>query len=295
MTNRLEEKLRSGDFVVTTELTPPKGIDLTELLAKAELLKPCVDAMNLTESPRARMAIEPKSVARLLIERDIEPIVQVTARDRNRIAVQADLLGAALLGVGNFVFMTGDSPKNGDHPDAKPVFDLTTVELLQAARGLAGGHDLAGNPLKGTPQMFIGATANPGATDQAKEITGVRLKVQSGAQFLQTQAVFDVEVVKRYLASADLGSTGLLAGIIPLKSAKMAAWLNNNVPGIRVPDELIAEMQDAAQAGREEQVGIDIAVRLIRGLKGVSSGVHVMAIGWEAHVPRILREAGVRA
>ena len=143
MTSKLEDKLRSRSFAVTTELTPPKGIDLSELFAKADLLKPCIDAVNLTESPRARMAIEPKSVAHLLIDRGVEPIVQITARDRNRIAVQADLLGAAALGVSNFVFMTGDSPKNGDHPDAKPVFDLTTVELLGAARALAGGHDLA--------------------------------------------------------------------------------------------------------------------------------------------------------
>ncbi|MGH8150072.1 MAG: methylenetetrahydrofolate reductase, partial [Steroidobacteraceae bacterium] len=228
MANRLEEKLRSGDFIVTTELTPPKGIDLSDIYAKAQLLKPHVDAFNLTESPRARMAIEPKAVARLLLDRGVEPIVQITARDRNRIAVQADLLGAAALGIGNFVFMTGDSPKNGDHPEAKPVFDLTTVEMLQAARSLAGGHDLAGNALKGTPRLFTGATANPGAADQAKELQGLRLKVEAGARFLQTQAVFDVGAVKRYLEAAGLGTTALLAGIIPLKSAKMAAWLNAN-------------------------------------------------------------------
>lgn len=293
MTNRLEEKLRSGDFAVTTELTPPKGIDLTDVFAKAELLKPCVDAVNLTESPRARMAIEPKSVGRLLIERGVEPIVQVTARDRNRIAVQADLLGAAALGIGNFVFMTGDSPKNGDHPDAKPVFDLTTVELLAAARGLAAGHDLTGNELKGSPKLFIGATANPGADDLAREADNTRRKIDAGARFLQTQAVFDVSVVERFIAASGLGDVALLAGIIPLKSAKMAGWLNANVPGIRVPDELLKKMQEAAEAGREEQAGIDIAVELIRRLQGVSSGVHVMALGWEAHVPRILRESGV--
>ncbi len=294
MTNRLEEKLRSSQFVVTTELTPPKGIDLADLCAKAELLKPCVDAVNLTESPRARMAIEPKSVARLLIDRGIEPIVQVTARDRNRIAVQADLLGAAALGIGNFVFMTGDSPKNGDHPDAKPVFDLTTVELLGAARGLAEGHDLAGNALKGAPRFFIGATANPGAQDLEKEVDNTRRKIDAGARFLQTQAIFDVAVVERFMAAAGLGDTALLAGVIPLKSAKMAGWLNANVPGIKVPDELMARMQQAAEAGREEHAGIEIAVELVRGLRNVCSGVHVMALGWEAHVPRILAESGVK-
>jgi methylenetetrahydrofolate reductase (NADPH) len=196
--------------------------------------------------------------------------------------------------VSNFVFMTGDSPKNGDHPDAKPVFDLTTVELLGAARALAGGHDLAGNELKGAPRLYVGATANPGATDLGKELESLRAKLEAGARFLQTQAVFDVTVVERYLEQAKLGDVALLAGIIPLKSAKMAAWLNSNVPGIRVPDALLEEMRAAADAGREEQVGLDIAVRLVRGLRGVTSGVHIMALGWEAHIPHILGEAGVR-
>ncbi|HUN26421.1 MAG TPA: methylenetetrahydrofolate reductase [Steroidobacteraceae bacterium] len=294
MTTRLEGKLRSGDFVVTTELTPPKGIDLTETFAKAQLLASCVDAMNITESPRARMAIEPKSVAHLLIDRGVEPIVQVTARDRNRIAIQADLLGACALGVGNFVFMTGDQPKNGDHPDAKPVFDLSTIELLQAARALAGGHDLAGNELKGTPHLYCGATANPGAPDFDGEVANARRKIDAGARFLQTQAVFEVSRIVRYLAAGNLGEVGLLAGIIPLKSAKMAGWLNANVPGVRVPEELLEEMQAAASAGREEEVGLDIAVRLIRGLKGQCAGVHIMALGWEAHIPRMLRDAGIR-
>jgi len=294
MTSSLAEKLRAKRFVVTTELTPPKGIDLGELFAKADLLRPCVDAMNLTESPRARMAIEPKSVAHLLIDRGVEPIVQVTARDRNRIALQADLLGASALGVKNFVFMTGDAPKNGDHPDAKPVFDLTTTEMLSAARGLGAGHDLGGNALKGTPSIFIGATANPGAVDLAAEAENTHRKIEAGAQFLQTQAIFDVAVVERYLEAARLADVALLAGIIPLKSAKMAAWLNANVPGIRVPDALLSEMQSAADAGREEQVGLEIAIRLVRSLKGVSGGVHLMALGWEAHIPHILRESGAR-
>ena len=292
---KFEEKIRSHGFVVTTELTPPKGIDLSDIFAKADLLKPYVDAVNLTESPRARMAIEPKSVAHLLIDRGLEPIVQITARDRNRIAVQADMLGAAALGVGNFVFMTGDSPKNGDHPDAKPVFDLTTLELLSAARALAGGHDLAGNDLKGIPRLHIGATANPGAPDLDTEITNTRRKIDAGAQFLQTQAVYDIAVLELYVKAAELGDVALLPGIIPLKSAKMAAWLNGNVPGIRVPDPILAEMQAAAEAGREEQVGISIAVRLIRELRGLVNGVHIMALGWETHIPEILDQSGVRS
>jgi 5,10-methylenetetrahydrofolate reductase len=165
MMTQLEEKIRSKTFVVTTELTPPKGTDLSELFAKADALKGLVDAVNITESPRARMAVEPKAVGHLLQDRGLEAIVQITARDRNRIAIQADLLGASLLGIGNFLFMTGDNPKHGDHPEAKGVFDLTTIELLGAARGLRSGRDISGNELKGAPQLFLGATANPGAAD----------------------------------------------------------------------------------------------------------------------------------
>ncbi|HUK02520.1 MAG TPA: methylenetetrahydrofolate reductase [Steroidobacteraceae bacterium] len=293
--SRLQEKLRSGEFVVTTELTPPKGINLEDIFAKAALLKPCVDAVNLTDSPRARMAIEPKSVGHLLLDRGVEPIVQITSRDRNRIAVQGDILGAAALGITNFVFMAGDQPKNGDHPDAKAVFDLSTTDLLKAARSLREGHDLAGNELKGAPEIFIGATANPGGKDLDAEVANARGKIDAGAQFLQTQAVFDPPSLKGYLDAAQLGDTKLLAGIIPLKSAKMAAWLNGNVPGIKVPDSLLEEMQAAAAAGREEDVGIEIAVRLIRQLPGLCAGVHIMAIGWEAHIPRILRESGLRS
>ena len=220
--SRFEEKTRSGHFVVTSELTPPKGIDLSDFFAKADALKGSVDAVNITESPRARMAVEPKSVAHLLQDRGIEAIVQVTARDRNRIAIQADLLGGSLLGIGNFLFMTGDDPKNGDQPGAKGVFDLTTLEMLQAARALRGGRDLAGNDLYGAPQMFLGATLNPGTPDFLREVDNTRRKIDSGAQFFQTQAIYDTGSLAQMLDAVKLGNIPLLAGVIPLKSAKMA-------------------------------------------------------------------------
>jgi methylenetetrahydrofolate reductase (NADPH) len=293
MMTKLEEKIRSGTFVVTTELTPPKGIDLTELFAKADALKGYADAINLTESPRARMAVEPKAVARLLIDRGLEPIVQVTARDRNRIAIQADLLGAALLGVGNFLFMTGDNPKNGDHPDAKGVFDVTTLEMLSAARGLRDGRDMTGNELKGAPASFLGATANPCAPDMAFEVENTHRKMSAGAQFFQTQAIYDTEHFARFLSAAKLGDVAVLAGVIPLKSAKMAAWLNGNVPGIRVPQTLIDEMEAAGPDG-EAAKGIEIAARIIREIRKLCAGVHVMAIGWEAKIPEILTASGLK-
>ena len=291
---RFEEKIRSTNFVVTTELTPPKGIDLSEFFAKADALKDFVDAINITESPRARMAVEPKSVGHLLQDRGIEAIVQITARDRNRIAIQADLLGGCLLGIGNFLFMTGDDPKNGDHPEAKGVFDLTTIELLNAARSLRSGRDLSGNVLHGAPQMFIGSTMNPGSQDLAREVENTRRKIDAGSQFFQTQAIYDTDSFARFLDAAKLDSVPLLAGVIPLKSAKMGVWLNENVPGIRVPPVLLEELQRAGPEGEADK-GVDIAARTIRQLRNICGGVHLMAIGWENRIPEILRAAGVSA
>ena len=289
--SRFEEKIRSGHFVVTSELTPPKGIDLSNFFAKADALKGSIDAVNITESPRARMAVEPKSVAHLLQDRGIEAIVQMTARDRNRIAIQADLLGASLLGIGNFLFMTGDDPKNGDQPEAKGVFDLTTLEMLQAARALRGGRDLAGNELHGAPQVFLGATMNPGAPDFMREVQNTHRKIDSGAQFFQTQAIYNTDSLAQMLDAARLDKIPLLAGVIPLKSATMAAWLNANVPGIRVPAETLGELERAGPDG-EAAKGIEIAAQAIRRLRNICAGVHIMAIGWEMKIPEILHAAG---
>jgi methylenetetrahydrofolate reductase (NADPH) len=290
----LEEKLRSTNFVVTTELTPPKGIDLSEFFAKADALKSIVDAINITESPRARMTVEPKSVGHLLQDRGVEAIVQITARDRNRIAIQADLLGGCLLGIGNFVFMTGDDPKNGDHSEAKGVFDLTTIELLRAASSLRGGRDLSGNDLHGAPRMFLGSTMNPGSQDLAREGDNMRRKIDAGSQFFQTQAIYDTDSLARFLDAAKLGNVPILAGVIPLKSVKMGTWLNANVPGVHVPSALLEELERAGPEG-EAAKGIDIAARTICRLRNICRGVHIMAIGWEHRIPEILRAAGVSA
>jgi 5,10-methylenetetrahydrofolate reductase len=289
---QFEQKIRSGNFAVTTELTPPKGIDLAQFFAKADALKGLVDAINITESPRARMAAEPKSVGHLLQDRGIEAIVQITARDRNRIAVQADLLGGCLLGIANFIFMTGDDPKNGDHPETKGVFDLTTVELLNAARSLRSGRDLSGNDLHGAPQMFLGSTINPGSADFARETDNARRKIDAGSQFFQSQAIYDTGLLARFLDAAKLGDVPLLAGVIPLKTAKMGLWLNEKVPGIRVPTPILEEMQRAGPDG-EAAKGVEIAARTVRELRNICNGVHFMAIGWEDRLPEILLTAGI--
>jgi 5,10-methylenetetrahydrofolate reductase len=291
------DKIRAGEFVITSELVPPKGVDLSDLFAKADSLKGQVDAFNLTESPRARMAVAPSAVARLLLDRGIEPIVQITARDRNRIAIQADILGAAVLGVRNFVFMAGDPPANGDHPDAKPVFDLNSNQMLTAGHALAQGRDMAGNSLRGTPPLFLGATANPGAQDLQAEALNTRRKIDAGAHFLQTQAIYDRATLERFREAVKPDGVAILAGIIPLKSAKMGAWLNANVPGIRVPDRVLEEMERVAGTDREVATGIEIAartIREIREIRGLCCGVHLMALGWENHIPAILAASGLR-
>ena len=286
----LADKIRARSFVVTTELTPPKGIDLADLFAKADALKGVVDAINLTESPRARMAVEPKSVGRLLLERGIEPIVQFTGRDRNRIALQSDILGAAVLGLNNVVFMGGDDPKNGDHPEAKPVFDLNTSDMLRAATALNAGKDMSGAPLKGAPHLFPGATVNPGASNLTAEAENTRRKIDAGAQFFQTQAVYDVESLLRFIDASKPDEVALLVGIIPLKSFKMATWLNENVPGIVVPQSCLQEMAAVnGDAEAELRVSIAMAQRIIREVTPHCAGVHLMALGWERYIPEILR------
>jgi methylenetetrahydrofolate reductase (NADPH) len=290
----LAEKIKNGDFVVTAELGPPKGTDLSEVFTKAEFLSRWVDAVNLTESPRALMTIAPIAVARLLLERNVESIVQMTARDRNRIAIQADLLAGAVLGVRNFVFMGGDPPVKGDHPDAKPVFDLTASQMAEAARELTLGRDMSGKALRGVPELFFGATVNPGAVDLQAEVVNTQRKIDAGVRFLQTQAIFEAATLEKFLDVVRPKGVAVLGGIIPLKSAKMAAWLNEKLPGVHVPQSLRRRLELASGPEAELQTGVEIAARTIRDIAGLCNGVHVMALGWEAHIPAILRRGGVR-
>jgi 5,10-methylenetetrahydrofolate reductase len=286
--NSFAQKIREGKFVVTSELTPPKGTDLADLVAKADALKSFVDAVNLTDSPRARMTVEPKSVGHLLLDRGVEPIIQMTARDRNRIAIQSDLLGGAVLGLKNYIFMAGDAPTQGDHQDARGVYDWNATEMLNAAQDLNRGYDAAGCQLKGGVQLFVGATANPGAENLSAEVDNVKRKIDAGAQFLQTQALYDASILEKFLAAVKPHDVAILAGVIPLKSLKMATWLNTNVPGIKVPDALLKEIAAAIDPDQEVAMGIDIAVRIIREVKSLCAGVHIMAMGWEQHIPSMV-------
>ena len=292
---RLKQQIETGQFIVTCELTPPKGTNLEPLFEKADSLKRHIDAFNLTESHAARMAMDPTAVAHLLLDRGVEPIVQMTSRDKNQIAIQACMLGAAALGVGNLVFMGGDPPKNGDHPEAKPVFDLFASQLLDAVNALKSGTDYTGNALNGTPEFCVGAVFNPGSTNPDVEIENLHRKIQAGASFLQTQAVYEVSSFTRFLEKAGQIDVPVLAGVIPIKSVKMAQYMNDRVPGITVPDHLIKQIADQGE-DKEKIVATSqaISAQIARDLSNAASGLHIMAIGWEDKIPAILDMADVR-
>lgn len=290
--SRLSDSLASGRFVITAELNPPKGTDLAALFDKADMLRGVVDAFNLTDSHRSMMNMSPMAAARLLVERGIEPILQVTCRDRNRIALQGDLLGSHALGISNVVCMTGDHPSGGDHPEASPVFDVGAIELLNAIAALTGGKDMAGNDLNGAPDLYAGAVVNPGAEDLDSEIRRMAEKIEAGAAFFQTQAVYDAAVFERFMARAAPYNVPIIAGHILLKSAGMARRFNESLPGVTVPDEIIAGMADAKDRRKRSA---EIAAAIIEELKPMCQGVHMMAIGWESEIPGILIAAGVSA
>lgn len=285
------EKLEQGKFVVTSEIGPPKGTDLTGMLSDAELVRSRVDAINVTDLQSSVMRVGSLAICSILKSRGIEPVFQLTCRDRNRLALQSDLLSASVLGVENVLLLTGDYPTLGDHPEAKPVFDLGSVELIRAAKMLSDGKDMKGNALKGAPKFCIGAVVNPGADPLEPEIIKMEKKIEAGAQFFQTQAVYDIELFKKFLDGIkDVKKVPIIAGIVLLKSAGMARFMNDNVAGVFVPDDLIAEMEAAKDKSAKS---IEIASRLIKELKPLCQGIHIMPIGWDKKVPLVLDAVGL--
>jgi len=287
----LRERLEAGKFVITSEIGPPKGTAIKEALEDAELIKGKVDAINVTDLQSSVMRLGSLAVCRLLKEKGIEPILQITCRDRNRLALQSDLLSASVLGIENVLLLTGDHTTLGDHPEAKPVFDLDSVQLIQVAKTLQEGRDMKGNELKGAPNFFIGAVVNPGADPLEPEVIKMEKKIAAGAQFFQTQAVYDIDLFKKFLENTKHLKAKILAGIVLLKSAGMAKYMNENVSGVHVPDALIKEISDVPKEGRPKK-SIEIAVRLIKELKPLCSGIHLMPLGWDKLVPDILKGSG---
>jgi len=294
MTTRFKEALNSGKFVITSEIGPPKGTNIEKMLHHIELLKDKVDAINVTDHQSSVMRFPSLGGCLAIKEHGGEPILQMTCRDRNRLALQAELLLAYTRGIRNVLCLTGDAVPVGDHKEAKGVFDLDSLQLLETVRLMESGKDLGGNDLDGTVQFCAGATVTPEANPIEPQLLKFEKKIEAGAEFFQTQAVYDLDNFATFMKHARQFPVKILAGIVLLVSARMAKYMTENVPGIFVPQKLIDELA-AAPKGEALNKGIEIAGRMIATLKkdGLCDGVHIMAIGKEEVVPDILKAAGL--
>jgi len=294
MARSLKETLHSGKFVITGEIGPPKGTNIEKMVHHIDLLKDKVDAMNVTDHQSSVMRFPSMGAALSVKERGGEPILQMTCRDRNRLALQADLFFAYTRGIRNVLCLTGDAVPVGDHKMAKGVFDLDSSQLLRTVRLLETGKDMGGNDLDGKVEFCAGAIVTPEADPLEPQLIKFEKKIDSGAEFFQTQAIYDLDNFQRFMEFARKFKVKILAGIILLVSARMAKFMNNNVPGVFVPQILIDELAGAPK-GTAIKKGIEIAGRMIRQIKKeeICDGVHIMAIGKEEVVPDILSAAGI--
>ena len=279
-------KLNQNKFIYTSELTPPKGIDLTQLINKASSLN-MVDAFNITDNHNSKMTMAPIGLARKLIENNIEPIYQITCRDRNSIAIQSDLLAAYSLGINNVLCMSGESSKYGDHPNAKDVFDINSEELIGIVTKLNNGYDYTDNKLDSMTNFNIGAVVNPGADNLDKELEKFKNKIKNGATFFQTQAIYNPETLQSIIEIKEKTDIKIFAGFIPIKSVKMANYLNTKVPGITVPDNIIKLMKTTDDP---QSTCIQISKEIISEIKDIKGidGIHIMALGWEHLIPKMI-------
>jgi 5,10-methylenetetrahydrofolate reductase len=291
----LQSKLESGQFAISCEFGPVKGTDIHEIKENIEILKGKVDAANVTDQQSSIMRMSGLATAILAIQGGLEPIYQMTCRDRNRIAIQSDLLGAWVMGIKNVLALTGDMAARGDHPQAKDVFDLDSVTLLQTISRLNEGFDLSNNELKGKPAFFPGAVVKVENDTEASfelQVAKMQKKIAAGAKFFQTQACYVPKSFEKLMRRAEKFGVPVMVGVIPLKTAGSARYMNANVAGIHVPDELVDVMAKAAKEDREK-VGIQMAADLIKQMKGMCQGVHIMAVAWEKKVPEIMALAGL--
>jgi methylenetetrahydrofolate reductase (NADPH) len=290
--SKLKQALESGQFVVTGEIGPPKGVGLDKCLHDAEMLRNHVIAINVTDLQSAVLRIGSLAVSTKLNERGLEPVYQLTCRDRNRLALQSDLLSAWALGIENVLCLTGDHPIMGDHTEAKPVYDLDSVQLLKAASGLNQGHDMEGHELESVPSFFLGAVVTPAAEPMEPQVIKMKKKIEAGARFFQTQAVYEPEKFEHFMNQIQDYRVPVIAGIVILKSAAMAKFMNENVAGISVPEGIIQEMGETAKEDRRKKA-VEITARIIRQVKPLCQGVHIMPLGWDDLVPEVINEAGL--
>jgi methylenetetrahydrofolate reductase (NADPH) len=292
--SKFKQAIENGNFLVTGEIGPPKGVDLDKCLQDAEMLRNHVTAINVTDLQSAVLRIGSLAVSAKLIERGLEPVFQLTCRDRNRLALQSDLLSAWALGIENVLCLTGDHPILGDHTEAKPVYDLDSVQLLKAASTLNQGHDMSGHELDSNPSFFLGAVVTPGAEPVEPQIIKMKKKIEAGARFFQTQAVYEANKFERFINQVQGFNVPVIAGVVILKSAAMAKFMNENVAGITVPESIITEMAETTKEDRKKKA-VEIAARIIRQVRPFCQGVHIMPLGWDELIPEVIREAELSA
>jgi 5,10-methylenetetrahydrofolate reductase len=293
----LEKVLESRRFAVTAEAGPPKGTSAAVMLKKAELLHNCCDAVNVTDNQTAIVRMSSLAGCVLLKQQGVDPVMQMVCRDRNRIAIQSDVLGAVALGIGNILCLSGDHQKFGNHPTAKSVFDIDSIQLIQVLKNMRDEKKfICGEEISGEVPLFIGAAANPYADPFEFRVVRLAKKIRAGANFIQTQAVYDVPKFAKWMKMVtDRGldeQTHILAGVIPIRSAGMARYMRDYVSGVSVPTDIVTRMEQAKNAKEE---GVRIAVEIIEQLKEIPGvhGIHIMAVGWEDIVPEITRQAGL--
>ena len=291
---RITELFEQGQFVTTAEVGPPKGCHLDHVVEEAKKYLTDITAVNVTDNQSSVMRAGSMATCALLKNAGLTPIFQVTCRDRNRIALQSDLLSAAALGIENLLLLTGDHTKMGDHPQAKPVFDLDSVSLIHAAKTLESGYDLGGNQLVGeAPKFAKGAVVSPCSDSVDAQLAKMERKVRAGADYFQTQAVFEPEKFIQFMEKAKQFGKPVQVGIIIPKSVGMCRYMNNNVAGVHVPESMIEELKADKEKTKAGITGVEIAARIIREVKPYCQGVHIMALGWEDKVPGLLEQAGL--
>lgn len=286
--SRLRDALESGEFVVTGEVAPPRGTDLSGMRHTMEVLGPVSTALNVTDNQGATLHLSSLAASRVALEMGFEPIFQQTGRDRNRLALQSDLLAAWTLGLENVLFVTGDDPRNGDHPQAKGVFDLDSTQMIAVGAGLNDGHDMQGRELNGGTGFYIGAALFPEAEPWEIQRTRAEQKVAAGVRFFQTQAIFDFDKLARATEAMHAVGAKVIAGVLILRSVRTIDFINNKLAGLRVPDAVAERIRSARDPAEE---AIKLAIEQVRLSREIADGVHVMPLGLDERVPEILRRA----